>query len=194
MMPMKDDIQQTDDLTCVPVGLGGVHYRRVRDLLLRAFPPEERAPMPLLALNAFRRPVRLLAFYDGEVFAGFLNACFTERMVYALFLAVNDEVRSRGYGSRILTWLKEQAGPRPIALEVEPLEDAAPNREQRESRMRFYERNGFCDTGYLSIDGKCTYTVLSTAPEEEFTVDDLRDAYRTMFSPLFAPRIEPATI
>ena len=191
MATMEDADRQTDGLVAVPVRLGNAHYRRMRSLLLRAFPPEERVPASLLALNALRRPVRLLAFYDGDVFAGFLNACFTDRMVYALYLAVNDEVRSRGYGSRILAWLKAEAGARPVALEIEMLDDAAPNAEQRERRLRFYERNGFSDTGYLSIDGKCTYTVLSTIPAgEEFPADDLRRTCRTMFAHLMAPRIK----
>ena len=55
-------------------------------------------------------------------------------MVWLFYLAVNDSIRSRGYGSRILSSVRWHAAGRTVVLELEPLDDGAPNLEQRRRR------------------------------------------------------------
>ena len=44
-----------------------------------------------------------------------------EKTVFILFLVVNDKIRSKGYGSQIITWIKENYPDREIFLDVESL-------------------------------------------------------------------------
>lgn len=52
-----------------------------------------------------------------------------------------------------------------MILNVEPLDDAAPNAAERINRMRFYEKNGFFDTGYNVAEVGGIFRVLSTEPK-----------------------------
>ncbi len=102
---------------------------RVKGLLERAFPKNEQFPMFLLRLRAWSSYVHFLAYYDGDDFCGFTYTVENEDMVFVLYLAVNDEIRSKGYGTAILTDLKARASGRGVALNIEPLDPHAANSE-----------------------------------------------------------------
>lgn len=89
---------------------------RVKGLLERAFPENEQFPMFLLRLRAWSSYVHFLAYYDGDDFCGFTYTVENEDMVFVLYLAVNDEIRSKGYGTAILADLKARASGRGVAL------------------------------------------------------------------------------
>ena len=78
-----------------------------------------------------------------------------------LYLAVNDRIRSKGYGTKILDWLKQNT-EKIIVLNVESLNPSAPNAQHREKRISFYSRNGVFDTGCRFVDGDETYSVLAS--------------------------------
>jgi GNAT superfamily N-acetyltransferase len=128
-----------------------------------AFPKEERLPWWVLRLSAMKSGVELMAYYDGDRFCGFAHTTTTADVLFVMFLAVEDTVRGMGYGSAILDHLKAQG--KPVILNVEPLDDAAPNAAERINRMRFYEKNGFCDTGYNIAEVGGIFRVLSTEPK-----------------------------
>lgn len=130
-----------------------------------AFPKEERLPWWVLRLSTLEQGVELAAYYDEGEFCGFTHTTVTEDVLFVMFLAVDDTVRGVGYGSAILEHLKSKAQGRPVILNVEPLDDAAPNADERVRRMRFYEKNGFYDTGYNIAEVGGIFRVLSTVPE-----------------------------
>ena len=76
-------------------------------------------------------------------------------MAFVLYLAVNGEERGKGYGSQILDILKSAYVDKAIVLNIEPIDENAPNAEQRKSRLRFYNRNGsrLCTTTYAQDFG-----------------------------------------
>lgn len=135
--------------------------QKARKLYLQAFPKEERIPWWLLQLNAKRKGIDLTAFLEGEVFCGFTSSVIVEDLHFILFFAVEPSLRGKGYGSRILSAIKEEYPE--VVLNVEPLTDTAPNLPERQRRFAFYSKNGFTDTGYhvWEIGGK--FRVLSTA-------------------------------
>ena len=136
-------------------------YREVIDLYRRAFPREEQLPIWHMRLMTLRRGVRFRAWFDDGALVGLTYTVDTPFSVWLFYLAVNDAVRSRGYGSRILSGVRRHAAGRTVVLEVEPLDDDAPNIEQRRRRRSFYERTGFTPTGYHIREGKQTYSVMT---------------------------------
>ena len=136
-------------------------YREVIDLYRRAFPSEERIPLWHMRLMSLHRDVRLRAWLDDGALVGLTYTVSRPTMLWLFYFAVNDAVRSRGYGARILSRLRQEAGERTIVLEIEPLDDDAPNIEQRRRRRSFYERTGFTPTGYHIREGKQTYSVMT---------------------------------
>ncbi|MBE6507711.1 MAG: GNAT family N-acetyltransferase [Methanocorpusculum parvum] len=144
-----------------------------RSLYLQAFPREERFPFLFLKVLALRRSCLFVSYYADDCLVGISYAVEGPEMVFVLYLAVSANVRSRGYGSEILSSLKDLY-KKPLTLNIEPLDEDAANAEERKRRFSFYERNGFSNTGYLLQDSQMTYTVLSTA--EDFSVEDYTKA------------------
>ena len=143
-----------------------------------AFPKEERVPWWVLRLSTLEQGVELTAYYDEGMFCGFTHTTVTEEVLFVMFLAVDDSERGKGYGSAILEHLKSKAQERPVILNVELLDDAAPNAAERVSRMRFYEKNGFSDTGYNVAEVGGIFRILSTARSLDV------DAYLKVFAKL----------
>ena len=95
-------------------------------------------------------------------FAGLLYTIENDKYYFILYLAVNQEMRSKGYGGEILHYAYAQAGNRNIILNVERLDPEAVNYEQRLRRVSFYEKNGICRTGYEFSTGGVDYSVLAS--------------------------------
>ena len=62
--------------------------------------------------------------------------------------------------------MRRHAAGRTVVLEIEPLDDDAPNIEQRRRRLAFYERGGFALTGYRIHEGDQSYSVMVDGPFE----------------------------
>ena len=137
--------------------------KKVKGLYREAFPPEERLPWWLLRLNATRRDIDLDAWLADESFCGMTASVTVEGMHFLLFFAVAQERRGSGFGSAILTQLRQNYAS--VTLNVEPLLPDAPNLQQRERRFSFYRRNGLYDTGWYVWEVGGKFRVLSTAPE-----------------------------
>lgn len=145
-------------LTIRPAGFS------VRRLYLSAFPKEERFPFLFLQMMRLRRSCRFISYYKEGSLAGLSFTVEGRGMVFVLYLAVSENIRSTGIGSEILSYLKNLYG-KPLTLNIEPMDDTADNADERRRRYSFYERNGFYNTGYLLRDTQMTYTVLSTAKD-----------------------------
>lgn len=149
---------------------------QARMLYLEAFPKEERIPWWLLKLNSRRRDIDLTAWMEGDTFCG-LTASVTENdLHFLLFFAVAQPLRGQGYGTKILTQLRNTYET--VILNVELLDEAASNYTQRLSRFAFYGKNGFLDTGYHVWEIGGEFRVLSTRQE----LDEI--AYKRIFKKL----------
>ncbi len=139
-------------------------YSSIRHLMKSAFPQNEQLPMWLLRLLSARKNINFRAFFDEEQFCGILYTAENSKYMFVLYLAVNDKIRSKGYGSQILQWLKQNTS-KTIVLNVEAADSNAVNSKQREKRIEFYQKNGIVDTGYSFIDKDEKYSVLSSDAE-----------------------------
>ena len=136
---------------------------KVRQLYFTAFPKEERIPWPLVRLNMLRRDIGLTAFLDGDTFCGFTYSVTCGGLYMPLFFAIDTPLRSKGYGSAVLSLLKERYGT--VVLNIEPLVEDAPNLPERQHRYGFYRHNGFLDTGYHVWEVGGMFRILSTKAE-----------------------------
>lgn len=185
------------DLTPIPVPNDGPIADKILEIYERSFPPEEQIPMPELRRSAERDEVDLLAWIDpslpagedgaGNVVALTFSFAFPD-LFYLGFLAVDGRTRSAGYGSRILTHLRERYGDVPQLLEIEPVVREAGNYQQRVRRLAFYERNGFTVTNMLTHEAGQTYRVL--ARDGVVTPQRLEEALNSVSeNPAYASRV-----
>ena len=141
----------------------GKTWRSVKLLMKTSFPKEELVPLWLLRIMEKRRGVSFFAFYDSGVFVGTAYLVSFKSFLFVFYLAVSPSVREMGYGSRILSWIREYSRGKNIALDVEALGRGDNGTKLR--RIEFYRRAGIVDTGYRLWDNGVKYMILSSSPE-----------------------------
>ena len=107
-----------------------------------AFPYEERrdiSDQKECLNNIF---FKFLEIFDNEIDVGFITIWDFPEFVFIEHLAIDEEKRAGGYGSKTIEHIKE-AYKKPIILEAE-----APETEQQIKRIRFYDRLGFKMNSY----------------------------------------------
>ena len=143
---------------------------QVQALYESAFPANERIPMKQLLDNKIKR--EFCAFFeeglrenngengDNEIaavkntateiaaaprFRGFSNSITHGDITNIVYFAVVPELRSRGYGSKILQAIRKQHPDTRIIVDIEVEEDSkdAEELKRRNRRREFYQRNGF---------------------------------------------------
>lgn len=165
---------------------------------LEAFPPEELMSTEMQMELAAKGSLEVWAVYDGLTFVGFTTVYPHTRLAYVFFLAVSSKTRSHGYGSRILSMLREQYSGKRIVLDIEPLDPGAPNYDIRVRRKQFYLRNGFHESGWLLKYLGLSFEVLYAEAPGEFRIGDyeeMMDGIREMIHScgfdVFKPEISP---
>ncbi len=121
----------------LPIQTSDAQYADVERLLVAAFPPEERRPLPkqreYTDYNPLFQPYAVVdeagefiglvtcwrlgeKGHDGECEKESANNAF----LYVEHLATVPAVRGKGYGAQIIELLRAQYADKPIVLEVEP--------------------------------------------------------------------------
>ena len=116
----------------------------VQALFISAFPEDER-PTPEIYFSNFavNKCSLLWGFYEEDKFIGFASFIFYEDICYVFFLAVKEEYRNQGYGSKMLSIIKEEFKNYTILLCYEEVDNKYKDNEMRARRAEFYKRNGF---------------------------------------------------
>ena len=150
-------------------------YRKeVKRLYISAFPKEERAPFSLLMHRVNNGRDSFYAVEDNNEFVGLVYTIRKEKLVYVFFLAVVEEKRGMGYGTRILHCIKRLNPGCVVALLIEDTEETgADNYEQRIGRLGFYQANGFKQLHVRINEIGVKYELLGT--EDSVTQADFLD-------------------
>lgn len=135
-----------------------------------AFPKQERVPVKNFLKMREEGLIDLAAVYEGDAFIGFFAVMADRPTAYLCYFAVEKSMRSRGYGGRILDLLREIYSDCQVVLDLELVDETAPNNEQRMTRRSFYLRNGFYPTGYGMAYFGMEFELLCGSPE--FDMDD----------------------
>lgn len=162
-------------------------YKVIKDLMIKVFPKNEILPMWILLLLSKRKMVDFNAYYDDEEFVGFSYSVVNCDTVFIFYLAVNDKIQSKGYGTQILECIKKKYKGKEITLNIQKIDESLENYEQRLKRLKFYQRNGFNDTKYY-IDDDTDYLILSTS--ENFNKDGYVKTLKKYSFGFYNPRIK----
>ncbi len=125
--------------------------KNVKKIYVDSFPKEERMPFLMMLLLTKITQTDFLAFYDQKVLCGFVYAATIENIAFIMFLAVDQCIRSKGYGSKILEEMQKIYSNNKIIISIERCDVEARN---------FYLKNGYIDTGYLIELSKIEQEVL----------------------------------
>lgn len=151
----------------------------IRRLYKSAFPARERKPFFMLMQKKNQPGVLVL---DDGGFCGFVSMTRVKDILYIGYLAIAPSMRGQNYGSRILGLLKEKYPEMRIMLEIERLDENAPNREQRKRRRIFYHRNGFVSSDLFVYVIHCEFEILTM--NGKITFQEYEEALRADFGPV----------
>lgn len=157
-------------------------YKEIIDIYRSSFPRTEQISIWILRLMSHKKNFYWLAFYDDNRLCGFVYFMVNSEALFILFLAVDNRIRSKGYGSRILSWLRERYPSREIFLDVETIDESAANSKQRRQRIEFYRKNGIYQTGSFVENKYMVFEILSTDKTfDEERYEDIMKSYFRIF-------------
>jgi len=154
-------------------------FSLIKEVYTNAFPGKEGEPISLLLGNAKKGTTKFEAYYDQKKFVG-LSAVSTQGdFTYLQAIAVAPSGRSKGYGSQILSYIKETHPQNRIVLNLEVQDETAANAEQRKRRKGFYLKNGYVSTRiYAHIAGNDLETMVINGT---CTAEELRRYFRKYY-------------
>ena len=145
-------------------------YKKVKELYLTAFPPEERPPFFLIMSKTGKRDVDFWSIYADERWVGLAYVISQGDLSYLNYLAVSESERGKGCGSAIMRTLKRMYEGQRLFLALEQLDEASPNNNERIKRRQFYAKNGLKPINFMIQEGSMIYDVMGTSealcPEE----------------------------
>ncbi len=149
---MKITLKRTD--------LFSADFGKIRKLYNTAFPADERAPMWLLAVKAYKKSVDFWSLYrDGKWF-GMAYVLNEDDLSYLFYFAVSESERGKGLGSAALKSLKKKYEGRRLFLALEQLDENADNYPERLKRRNFYLKNGLKPINRTIRECKVVYNVM----------------------------------
>ena len=107
-----------------------------------------------------RTCVDFLVFYNNNIFRGFSYLIHNNNITFILYLAIDTSIRSKGYGTKILSLISNNKQNNNIILNIETVSNKYVDYKQRLNRQKFYFKNGFVDTKYKLVDSGNIYDVL----------------------------------
>ncbi|MBR4949208.1 MAG: GNAT family N-acetyltransferase, partial [Clostridia bacterium] len=112
-----------------------------------------------------------IAVTENEEFIGLIYILTNQKTAYIFFLAVEEEKRGNGYGTKILQKIKSLYPEKAIILMIEDTtEEGAKNMPERLRRLGFYRNNGFSQLGIKINEAGVKYELLGT--DSSSTRDD----------------------
>lgn len=146
-------------------------YKKVKTLYRSAFPADERAPFALMMLRALQKKADFRSVYDNGEWAGMVYIMGRGDLYYIFYLAVAEDKRGCGTGTRILKALLKRYKGKRLFLAVEQPDENADNCEMRIRRKNFYLRSGFKDMNRKIREGSVVFDMLGVgepASDEEY--------------------------
>lgn len=153
------------------------NYRNeIKNIYVNSFPKEERFPFGILKHCAKEENVEFNVILDNNKVIGMEYVIKYEDVAYLMYLAVCENQRGKGYGSKILEDLTKKH--KTIILSIERPNDDL--NSDKEIRKKFYLKNGFFETNKFIKDNGIEYEILCTNKDYNITKEDMKKRYTKM--------------
>ena len=161
------------------------NIKRVDKIYEESFTQDERYRFKFLLKAAKRKDNLFYVIYDNYSLIGLTYLTFEENNIFILYLAINNKYQNQGYGTAILTALKEKYLGYNFILDIESIKKSAPNYEQRIRRKKFYQKNGFKLTNLGIRYDSDKFELMTTGKRTELDSDLVTRLLLKVHSPFF---------
>ena len=117
--------------------------KKIKNLYYSAFPKNELINFDIFFSNNTFKGKKIFAFYDKTIFVGFAIITSKLKISNILYLAIESELRGKGYGTQVLKNISNFYKNNRIVVDVEDPDKTEINKEQRLKRIKFYLNAGF---------------------------------------------------
>ena len=121
---------------------GFVDWCKIYRLYQTAFPANEKKPFSMIRSMCKKGKSDVWYCVENGKFAGLVITINGPDKILLDYLAVAKNRRGQGIGSLILKKMREQYAGKGVFLEIEIVDEAAENYEERKRRKQFYLSNG----------------------------------------------------
>ena len=129
--------------------------QEIKNIYTSSFIKEDRMPFGMMIAMSYLWNTEFLSFYDEDTLCGFVYMATIRKLTFIMFFAVDENLRSKGYGSCILDEIQSMRANNKIVISIEPCDEGADDIKQRLRRKKFYANNGYAETGYfIKLGGK----------------------------------------
>ncbi len=139
------------DLTLIKLESDNADRKCFDQINEEAFPLSERMSFEEIFDFASNTNTDILGIYDGDKPVGFAVLLKNVECGYVYFIAIDQSMRSKGYGGAAIQKLMRVYPELQLVLDFEVIDENAENNEQRLRRKNFYLRNGFHETGNYTM-------------------------------------------
>lgn len=157
----------------------GVWEKEAEKLYKKAFPREERPPFGMLKRRARQGKADFCVVLEGDAFVGITFVVGNDKVKTLMFLAIAEKARNGGYGSRILKLIRRSYPDVKLFINIEPLDEKAPNYQQRCRRKAFYEKNGLTSLDYSVREAGVTFEMMTWG--EYVTREEYEETMEVMY-------------
>ncbi len=165
------------------VNLTTKNRKRIKEIYTSSFHKKDRMPFLIMLLMSYLRSTHFISFHDGDTICGFVYMAVIKKITFVMFFAVDENIRSKGYGSRILEKIQSLYPDNKIIITIERCNEDAKDIDERVRRKKFYANNGYVQTGYIVKLGNEKQEIIIKNGEfnkREFTLFFLRYSNFTM--------------
>ena len=113
-------------------------FDKVSALYHSAFPENERRPLEEM-FSFLSGGGEFLALYDWETFCGFVCLLSWQDITHILYLAIDSRLRGRGYGTGMLSAIRQRYPHSRLIADIELETAGASNNAERRQRKHFYQ-------------------------------------------------------
>ena len=136
-------------------------YSYVQDLLVEAFPPEERPQFNIMLEKADQGLAEFWVIREEDRNIGLAYLLTIEDVTYLFYFAVDSTCRGKGYGTTAMKAIMEQYKDYHLLFSLEDWEEEAENTEQRIKRHQFYLRCGLIDLPFTLQGNGMSFAVMA---------------------------------
>ena len=111
-------------------------FDKVSALYHSAFPENERRPLEEM-FSFLSGSGEFLALYDGETFCGFVCLLSWQDITHILYLAIDSQLRGRGYGTGMLSAIRQRYPHSRLIADIELETTGAPNNTERRQLVQY---------------------------------------------------------